>query len=377
MSKTTCTNGSAVRGDDLGDRCGEQVGARASRMPRDQSGGARPGAGTPGAGTPSRPVISASSGAPSATLTVPDDVDQPVAPAQRAVQRGDRVDEDVAVGQHLVGDRVAEQLAGAGGQVALRARCRARPRSRRSVGRAAGSSRARPSELTPSAQTSRSAVAACSPSRRRSTSRVRRRPRRNRSPRGRAGSGRHRTGRAGTGRSCSRTRTGTGAAARTATLPSRCRNRIQSVAEHTSVQPACPPRSTRIAQGRARARRCPAPRACSAVEERSNTRTSQPSVAQHQGRGQAAERAADDDDHAASPVIGDRLCPRELRGGRRWRPGSTLISNSTRRSSMDGSRSAYGGSSPVYLTQILFSWSVTRWPSAGSSSEISRLHRRS
>ena len=31
------------------------------------------------------------------------------------------------------------------------------------------------------------------------------------------------------------------------------------------------------------------------------------------------------------------------------------------------------GSLPVYFTQIRSSWSVTRWPSAGSSSEISRL----
>ena len=54
-----------------------------------------------------------------ADVDVPDDVDQAVALGQRAVQGGDRVDEDVAVWQHLVGERVAEDLAGAGGEVVL------------------------------------------------------------------------------------------------------------------------------------------------------------------------------------------------------------------------------------------------------------------
>ena len=52
-------------------------------------------------------------------VDVPDGVDQAVAFTQRAVQRRYRVDEDVATGQHLVGERVAEPCARAGGQVTL------------------------------------------------------------------------------------------------------------------------------------------------------------------------------------------------------------------------------------------------------------------
>src|ERR1700722_3779181 len=64
-------------------------------------------------------------------------------------------------------------------------------------------------------------------------------------------------------------------------------------------------------------------------------------VAEHQRRRQGADRAADDADG-------------RHRGYGRPNVATltTAISNSTRRSSMDGSRKAYGGSLPVYFTQI-------------------------
>src|SRR5208282_3790030 len=65
-------------------------------------------------------------------------------------------------------------------------------------------------------------------------------------------------------------------------------------------------------------------------------------VAEHQRRRQAADRPAD---HTDGRHLGQSY----------GRPNvatlTTSISNSTRRSSMDGSRRAYGGSLPVYFTQ--------------------------
>src|SRR5439155_24075008 len=48
-------------------------------------------------------------------VDVPDEVDQPLARGQHAIQARDRIDQDVAVLENLIGDRVAEPLAGGGG----------------------------------------------------------------------------------------------------------------------------------------------------------------------------------------------------------------------------------------------------------------------
>ena len=168
--------------------------------------------------TPSRPVIRVVERRALADVDVPDDVDQALALGQRAVQGGDGIDEDVAVRQHLVGERVAEQVAGGRGQRPARARCRARPRSPSRPAWTSGSSRARAGRahpvrahqqvaLDPLAERTRPGPSVD----RRTESAACAEPRHLRA---RAGSGRGRTARAATGRSCSRTRTGSGAAAR-------------------------------------------------------------------------------------------------------------------------------------------------------------------
>ena len=69
--------------------------------------------------------------------------------------------------------------------------------------------------------------------------------------------------------------------------------------------------------------------------------------------GQPAERSPDDSDvHVRS------------RSGQGWPKvaiWSTVHSNSTRRSSIDGSRRPYGPGCCVYFVQILSRWAVTRW----------------
>ena len=58
--------------------------------------------------TPSVPVITSSKAAPAATLRYQTKLISRRPASHRAVRTGDRVDEDVRVGQHLVGDGVLQ-----------------------------------------------------------------------------------------------------------------------------------------------------------------------------------------------------------------------------------------------------------------------------
>ena len=126
-------------GHDLGDRRGEHL---RRRPPHARHGLVGSGAG----GQRHRPPDPVPPGhEPVQLLTgghvdVPDHVDQPVALGERSVEGGDRVDEDVAVGQDLVVDRILEGLAGGGDRPAPAA-CRARRRNPHTTALAPGISR--------------------------------------------------------------------------------------------------------------------------------------------------------------------------------------------------------------------------------------------
>jgi hypothetical protein len=108
-------------GHDVGDRRGEHVGGRPPHA-RHGAVGRRAGRQRHSAPDPVPAGHQVVELRPGRHVDVPDDVDQPVAGQQRPVQRRDRVDEDVAAVQHLIGDRVVERPAGGGRGVALRQR---------------------------------------------------------------------------------------------------------------------------------------------------------------------------------------------------------------------------------------------------------------